>query len=98
MIDEGFRILLIDRGVTLINAYHEEGETDLAFEVLRNRARDLAVASDRLGQSREAIDDLIFMAVWIKVEQMYDEGTAERLMVAFECGFGRTDRPRFRRV
>jgi hypothetical protein len=97
-IEEGFRILLIDRGVALINAYHEAGETDEAFEALRRRAEALAVAAARLGQGREAIDDLILMAVRTEVEQMYDEGTAERLMVAFECGFGRTGRPRFRRV
>jgi len=30
----GFQILLIDRGVTLINAYHEAGETDEAFDGL----------------------------------------------------------------
>jgi len=97
-IDEGFRMLVIDRAVALINAYYEEGETDLAFEALCRRASDLAVASARLGESCETIDDRIFLAVWIKVEPMYDEGTAERLMVAFECGFGGTDRPRFRRV
>jgi hypothetical protein len=38
------------------------------------------------------------MAVRMEVEQMYDEGTAERLMVAFDSGFGRTGRPRFRRA
>jgi len=97
-IKDGFRILLIDRGVSLINAYHEAGETDEAFEALRRSATALAVAAARVAQGREAIDDLILTAVRMKVEQMYDEGTAERLMVAFECGFGRNERPRLRKV
>ena len=97
-IKDGFRMLLIDRGVSLINDYHEAGETDEAFEALRRNALALVLAADRVGQGREVIDDLILTAVRMKVEQMYDEGTAERLLVAFECGFGRTGRPKFLRV
>jgi hypothetical protein len=97
-IEDGFRTLQIDRGVALIDAYHEAGETDTAFEALRRGANALAVAAARLEQGREAIDDLILVAVRMEIEQMYDAGTAERLMVAFECGLDRTGRPRFRRA
>jgi hypothetical protein len=93
-----FRIPLIDRGVALIDAYHDAGETDEAFEALRRGADDLAVASARPGRGREAIAYLILMPVRSEVEQMYDAGTAERLMVAFECGFGRGGRPGIRKA
>jgi hypothetical protein len=97
-IEGGFQAPLIDRGVALIAAYHEVGETDEAFEALRRRAGDLAVASAGPGRGREAIADPILMQIRTKVEQMYDAGTAERLMVAFERGFGRTGRPGSRRA
>ena len=58
----------------------------------------LAVASAGPGRGREAIADPILMQIRTKVEQMYDAGTAERLMVAFERGFGRTGRPGSRRA
>jgi hypothetical protein len=93
MLEDGIRILLVDRGVAWIAAYHEAGETDEAFEALRRRADAVA----RLGQHREAIDDLILVPVRAKIELMYDEMTAERLMVAFERGCRPTERPRFRR-
>jgi hypothetical protein len=86
MIDDGFRTLLIDRGVALIAAYYEAGETDEAFEALRRRANELAVASSRVGQGREAIDDRLLKAVETRVDPMYDAATASRLMAAFECG------------
>jgi hypothetical protein len=97
-IEDGFRTMLVDRGVALIATYHEEGETDMAFEALRSGANALAVAAARLEQDREAIDDLILVAVRLEIEPMYDAGTAERLMVAFECGLGRTGWPRIRRA
>jgi hypothetical protein len=86
-IDDGFRTLLIDRGVALIAAYFEAGETDEAFEALRRRANALAVAASRVGQGREVIDDRLLEAVEMRVDPMYDAATARRLMVAFECGF-----------
>jgi hypothetical protein len=91
-IDDGFRTLLIDRGVALIAAYYEAGETDEAFEDLHCRANALAVAASRVGQGCEAIDDGLLEAVGMRVDPVYDAATARRLMVAFECGF----RPRHR--
>src|SRR5262245_54072840 len=97
-IEDGFQVRLIDRGVALIAAYYEAGETDEAFEALRRRADDLAVASARLGRGREAIADLTLVQIRTKVEPMYDAETAERLMAAFEWGFGRSGRPGVRRA
>jgi hypothetical protein len=84
--------------VALIAAYHEAGETDEAFEALRRRADDLIVASARPGRGRAAIAELILVQLRTEVEQMYDAGTAERLMVAFECAFGCTGGPGVRRA
>jgi hypothetical protein len=96
--EDGFQVPLIDRGVALIAAYHEAGETDEAFEALRRRAGDLDVASAGPGRGREASADLILVQIRTEVEQMYDAGTAERLMAAFERGFGRTGQPGSRRA
>ena len=75
----------------LVWAYYEAGETDEAFEALSRRTHALAaVAIARLGQGREAIDDLILMPVRTRVQLMYGAGTAGRLIVAFERGCGRT--------
>jgi hypothetical protein len=97
-IEDGFRILLIDRGVALIVAYHAAGETDEAFDAFRRCGNSLAVAAARLGQNCEWVYDPIIEAVGAKIDQMYDEGTAERLMLAFECGLGRSKRPVSRRA
>jgi hypothetical protein len=86
-IDDGFRALLIDRGVALIAAYFEAAETDEAFEALRRRANGLAVAASRSGRGREDVDDRLLEEVRMRVEPMYDAATAGRLMAAFECGF-----------
>jgi hypothetical protein len=87
-IDEGFRVVLVDRGVALITTYHEAGETDEAFEALRRRASALAAAAARLKQDRQVIDERIVGAIETAVEPMYDELTAMRLIAAFRCGFG----------
>jgi hypothetical protein len=87
-IEDGFRVLLVDRAVTLITTYHEAGETDEAFESLRRHARALAAAAARLDQVREVVDDQILGAIGTTVEPMYDELTAMRLIAAFRCGFG----------
>jgi hypothetical protein len=86
-IEEGLQTLLIGRGMLLINAYYEAGETDEAFETLHRTARELAAAAAQLERDREAIVDLILGQIRTQVEPMYDAGTTERLMVAFECGF-----------
>jgi hypothetical protein len=84
--EHGIRSSLVDRGVASIVGYHEAGETDEAFEALRQEAAALADAAARLGLGCEAIEELIFGPVRTRVHLMYDEKTAERLMVAFECG------------
>jgi hypothetical protein len=94
--EDGMRSLLVDRGVASIVTYHEAGETDEAFEALRHEAAALAGAA-RLEPGREAIDDSILEPIRMRVELMYDEKTAERLMVAFDCGCGPAGRPRSRR-
>jgi hypothetical protein len=87
-IEDGFRVLLVDRAVGLITTYYEAGETDEAFEALRCRASALAAAAARLEQDREVLHDRILGAVETAVEPMYDELTAMRLIAAFRSGFG----------
>jgi hypothetical protein len=87
-IEEGFRTLLVDRGVDLVTTYHEAGETDEAFEALRCGASALAVAAARLEPDRGAVDDRIPVAIETIVEPMYDELTARRLIAAFQCALG----------
>jgi len=94
-VEDGFRVLLIERSVALIAAYHEAGETDEAFEVFGRRVDTLAVAMARLMEDGDAIDELILEPVRSKVELMFDQGTAERLMAAFERNFRRTGQPGF---
>jgi hypothetical protein len=86
-IEDGFRVLLVDRGVAMITTYHEAGETDEAFEALRRRANALAAAAARLEPDPEVVDDRIFGAIATTIEPMYDELTAMRLIAAFRCGF-----------
>jgi hypothetical protein len=97
-IEDGFRILLVDQGVALITAYHEAGETDEAFETLRRSASALAIAAARLKLGGELVDDQILGAIETRVEPMYDELTANRLIAAFRRGFGRSGCPRFGRA
>jgi hypothetical protein len=92
-IEDGLRVLLVDRAVALITTYHEAGETDEAFEALRRRASALAVAAARLDQDRGVVDDRILGAIETTIEPMYDELTAMRLIVAFRCGLGAEGRP-----
>lgn len=88
MLDDSLRTHLIDRGVTSITSYHEAGESDGAFAALRLEAAILAEEAARLGQGFEGIGDLILAPIRMRIELMYDEKTAERLMAAFECGYG----------
>jgi hypothetical protein len=87
---------LIDQGVNSIIAYHESGESDEAFTALRLEADALADAAARSEQGCVATSDSFLAKVRTKVELMYDANTAERLMVAFECGCGPAGRPRSR--
>jgi hypothetical protein len=96
-IADGFRVLLIDRGVALVAAYHEADETDEAFDDLRRGADALAVAARRMGRG-ETIGDWLLVPVRTSIELMYDEGTAERLIVALDRAFGRAPWPRRRVV
>jgi hypothetical protein len=96
-IADGFRVLLIDRGVALVAAYHEAEETDEAFDDLGRGADALAVAARRTGRG-ETIDNWLLAPVRTSIELMYDEGTAERLIVALDRAFGRAPRPRRRVV
>jgi magnesium transporter len=84
-----FQTPLIERGVSLIVEYHEAAETDQAFAVLRRSADDLTAASVRPGREPSAIANAILVKIRMKVELMYDAGTSDRLMAAFESGFGR---------
>jgi magnesium transporter len=83
MHNEGTRTSLVERGVSLITAYYEAGETDEAFAALRRATAALAAEVPRTGRGRE-IDDLILMPVRGKVEPMYDDQTSRRLLSAFE--------------
>ena len=89
---------LIERGVTSITTYHEAGESDEAFAALRLEAAALADAAARLEQGCVATSDSFLATVRMKVQLMYGATTAERLMVAFECGCGPAGRPRSRRT
>jgi hypothetical protein len=89
---------LIERAVTSITTYHEAGESDEAFATLRIEAAALAAAAARPDQRRVATGDSFVAIVRIKVQLMYGATTAERLMVAFECGSGPAGRPRSRRT
>jgi hypothetical protein len=95
--EDGIRRRWVDRGVAAIISYHEAGESDQAFEALRHEAAALAAAT-LPERGREAIDDSIFGPIRMRVELMYDDRTAERLVVAFECGCGPGGRPRSRRA
>jgi hypothetical protein len=97
MPEDGIPSLWVDRGVAAIITYHESGESDEAFEGLRHEAAALGAAA-RLEPGRKAIDDSFVGSIRMRVELMYDEKTAERLMVAFECGCGPGGRPRSRRA
>jgi hypothetical protein len=89
---------LIERCVTSITTYHEAGESDEAFAALRLEAAALADAAARLEQGCVATGDSFLATVRMKVQLMYGATTAERLMVAFECGCGPAGRPRSRRT
>ncbi len=89
---------LIERGVTSITTYHEAGESDEAFASLRLEAAALADAAASLEQGCVATGDSFLARVRMKVQLMYGATTAERLMVAFECGCGPAGRPRSRRA
>ena len=89
---------LIERGVTSITTYHEAGESDEAFAAIRLEAAALADAAARLEQGCVATSDSFLATVRMKVQLMYGATTAERLMVAFECGCGPAGRPRSRRT
>ena len=89
---------LIGRGVTSITTYHEAGESDEAFAAIRLEAAALAAAAARLDQGCGASSDSFLATVRMKVQLMYGATTAERLMVAFECGCGPAGRPRSRRT
>jgi hypothetical protein len=89
---------LIERGVTSIITYHEASESDEAFAALRLEAAALADAAARLEQGCVATGDAFLPTVRIKVQLMYGATTAERLMVAFECGCGPARLPRSRRT
>jgi magnesium transporter len=93
MRNEGIQTVLVDRGMALIAAYHEAGETDEAFEALRRETVALADTAARVGQGREAIDDLILTPIRSKVEPMYDDQTSRRLMSVFERGCNSTVPP-----
>ena len=85
---------LIKRGVNSITTYHEAGESDETFAALRLEAAALADAAARLEQGCVATGDSFLATVRMKVQLMYGATTAERLMVAFECGCGPAGRPR----
>jgi hypothetical protein len=89
---------LVDQGVTSITAYHESGESDEAFAALRLEAAALSDAAVRLEQGCVATSDSFLAKVRMKVSLMYDANTAERLMVAFECGCGPARHSRSRRT
>lgn len=81
---DGMRTLrFVYQGVALVAEYHARGETDQAFELLRSGAEALADATDRLGWSDAALSDQILIPIEMEIGQMYDEGTADRLMQAF---------------
>jgi hypothetical protein len=89
VIDDRFLAPVLDHGVALVVAYHEEGETDAAFGALRRGTNGLLIAARRLGRGRGAI----FTAVRSRVELMYDEATAQRLIVAFDRVLGHASPP-----
>jgi hypothetical protein len=89
---------LVERGVTSITTYYEAGESDEAFAALRLEAAALANAAARLEQGCVASGDLFLATVRTKVELMYGATTAERLIVAFNCGCGSAGRSRSRRT
>jgi hypothetical protein len=89
---------LIERGVTSITTYHEAGESDEAFAALRLEAAAVADAAASQERGCVATGDSFLARVRMKVQLMYGATTAERLMVAFECGCGPAGQPRSRRT
>jgi hypothetical protein len=85
MLKKGTRMSLDERGVNLIVAYHEAGETDEAFDLLRRMVAALATEVAHTGRGQE-MNALILMPVRKKVELMYDDHTSRRLLSAFEQG------------
>ena len=98
-IRDGMKVLrLVFRGVSLIVRYHEEGETDEAFDALQLGARSLAEAAGRLGLGDRATAELVLDPVEGEVDLMYDDETADRLVQAFRQCFDRPGRLGSRRL
>jgi hypothetical protein len=93
-IRDGVKVLrLVFQGVSLVVRYHEEGETDEAFDALRLRAESLDEAAGHLGWGDRANAELVLDPIEAEVGLMYDVQTADRLVQAFRQCF---DRPGLR--
>jgi hypothetical protein len=82
-IRDGMRILrLVCRGVYLTVCYHERGETEGAFALLKHGAEGLVESGRRLGLSDRGIEQLIIEPIAGELESFYDGPIIDRLMQA----------------
>ncbi|MDR3634929.1 MAG: hypothetical protein P4L84_14085 [Isosphaeraceae bacterium] len=80
---------LVFRGVSLVVRYHEEGETDEAFDALRLGAESLAEAAAHQGLGERGTAELVLDPIAAEVGLMYDAQTADRVVLALRQCFDR---------